>query len=300
MSVLLIAICVAVAVFAATALIVVAIMGEQSAVEARLAEVAPVQPPRNSHGFRDVLTYVTRPLLPFRRLLRSKGEEDLAYRLGLAGYREPRDIDTFLNAKLLCPVLGVLLATFTGRDNMLPFGLVLAAVGFFAPDLYLMRTIARRKRAIALALADAMDLLVMCMEAGLGMDQAMLRVAKDLEFSSPELSDELLIIAREQRMGQPRVDAWRNMADRVDLDTVRQFSSMLTQSERLGTPIASSLGQFADSLRSKRLMEAEEKAAKTTIKMVFPLVLFIFPAMFVVILGPSGLSLIDAFKNLAR
>ena len=148
-------------------------------------------------------------------------------------------------------MLGVLLATFTGRDNMLPLGLVLAAVGFFAPDLFLIRAISRRKRAIALSLPDAMDLLVMCMEAGLGMDQAMLRVAKDLRPSAPDLCDELLIIAREQRAGRPRVDAWRAMADRVDLDVVRQFSSMLTQSERLGTPIATALGQFADTLRTK-------------------------------------------------
>ena len=142
--------------------------------------------------------------------------------------------------------MGVLLATFTGRDNMLPLGLVLAAAGFFAPDLFLIRAISPRKKAIALNLPDAMDLLVMCMEAGLGMDQAMLRVAKEMRHSAPELCDELLIISREQRAGRPRVDAWRGMADRVDLDIVRQFSSMLTQSERLGTPIATSLGQFAD------------------------------------------------------
>ena len=300
MTVFLIAFFVAVSLFAALALLIVAVVGDGSAVGARLAEVAILPPPRSEYGARDVLTYLTRPLLPFRQLLRRKGEDDLAYRLGLAGYREPGDIETFLNAKLLCPVLGVLLATFTGRDNLIPLGLILAAGGFFAPDLFLMRAISRRKRAIALGLPDAMDLLVMCMEAGLGMDQAMLRVAKDLRPSAPELCDELLIISREQRAGRPRVDAWRTMADRVDLDIVRQFSSMLTQSERLGTPVATSLGQFADTLRSKRLLEAEEHAAKTTIKLVFPLVLFIFPAMFVVILGPAGVAIVDAFNNVSR
>jgi tight adherence protein C len=300
MTVLLIAICVAVGLFAGLALLIVAVVGDGSVVEARLAEVAIAPPPRPQYGIRELLTYVTQPLLPFRQMLRRNGEDELANRLSLAGYREPVDIETFLNAKLLCPVLGVLLATFTGRDNMLPLGLVLAAVGFFAPDLFLIRAISRRKRAIALSLPDAMDLLVMCMEAGLGMDQAMLRVAKDLRPSAPELCDELLIIAREQRAGRQRVDAWRAMADRVDLDIVRQFSSMLTQSERLGTPIATSLGQFADTLRSKRLLEAEEHAAKTTIKLVFPLVLFIFPAMFVVILGPAGVAIADAFNNVAH
>jgi tight adherence protein C len=300
MTALLIAICVAVGLFAALALLIMAIVGDYSPVETRLAEVATLQPPRMEYSVRDVLSYLTRPLLPIRRLLRRKGEDELAYRLTLAGYREPGDLETFLNAKLLFPVLGVLLATFTGSDNIIPVGLVLAAAGFFAPDLFLIRAISKRKRAIALGLPDAMDLLVMCMEAGLGIDQAMLRVAKDMRPSAPELCEELLIIFREQRAGRPRVDAWRSMAERVDLDVIRQFSSMLTQSERLGTPIATSLGQFADSLRTKRLLEAEEQSAKTTIKLVFPLVLLIFPAMFVVVLGPAGIAIADAFTNVAR
>ena len=300
MTVLLIAFCVAVGLFAALALLIVAIVGDNSPVETRLAEVAILQPPPPEYGVREVLSYLTRPLLPFRRLLHQKGEVELAYRLSIAGYREPGDIETFLNAKLLCPVLGVLLATFSGTDNMLPLGLVLAAVGFFAPDFFLIHAISRRKRAIAVSLPNAMDLLVMCMEAGLGMDQAMLRVAKEMQSSAPELCDELQIISREQRAGRARVDAWRSMADRVDLDVIRQFAGMLTQSDRLGTPIATSLGQFADTLRTNRLLEAEEHAAKTTIKLVFPLVLFIFPAMFVVILGPAVVTIGDAFGNVAR
>jgi tight adherence protein C len=114
---------------------------------------------------------------------------------------------------------------------------------------------------------------------------------------SPDLSYELMILCREQRAGKPRVEAWRTMADRLDVDAIRQFSSMLTQSERLGTPIARALAQFADGLRTKRLMSAEERAAKTSVKLLFPLVLFIFPAMFVVILGPAGITLAHAFEN---
>ena len=300
MTMMLISVCLAVALFAASTLLIVTTLGGQSQVEARLAEVTTFRPPQTKTGFREVLAYLTRPLVPFRRMLRKKGEEDLAYRLSLAGFRQPGDMDTFLNAKLLCPVLGVLVATFTGSGNILPFGLVLAAVGFFAPDLFLIRAIARRKRAIELSLPDAMDLLVMCMEAGLGIDQAMLRVAEDQEYSSPALSDELLIISREQRAGRPRVDAWRNMSERVNVDTIRQFSGMLTQTERLGTPIATSLSQFADTLRTRRMLEAEEQAAKTTIKLVFPLALFIFPAMFVVILGPAGMAIANAFDSMGR
>ncbi|HVO78939.1 MAG TPA: type II secretion system F family protein [Candidatus Bathyarchaeia archaeon] len=295
MTPLLIAICVAVVLFAGSALLILVIAGDQSGVEARLAEVTTYEAPPVEAGVQGLLSQLSRLMLPFRRLLGQKGDEELAYRLGVAGFRNPGDVETFLNAKLLCPIVGVLIATFAGRDNALPLGLVLAAAGYFAPDLYLIRATAKRKREIALSLPDALDLLVMCMEAGLGMDQAMLRVATENLKSAPALSQELLIISREQRAGRPRGDAWRSMAERVDLDTIRQFASMLTQSEKLGTPIATALGQFADALRTKRLLEAEEQAAKTTIKLVFPLVLFIFPSMFIVILGPVVIAFTDAF-----
>src|SRR5262249_43235312 len=138
------------------------------------------------------------------------------------------------------------------------------------------------------------------MEAGLGMDQAVIRVSKEMEVPSPALSEEMQILCREQRAGKPRVDAWRSMSERVDLDSVRQFSSMLAQSERLGTPIARALAQFAETLRTKRIFDAEERAAKTTVKLIFPLVCFIFPAMFVVILGPAGIALADMFSQMGH
>jgi tight adherence protein C len=176
---------------------------------------------------------------------------------------------------------------------MLLWSLLLGAAGFFAPDIFLIYAMNRRKAKLALALPDVMDLMVICMEAGLGMDHAVLRIAKEMELVYPEMSEELMIISREQRAGKPRVDAWRSMADRVDLETVRQFAAMLIQTDRLGTPIAHALGQFADALRTQRLMEAEERAAKTTIKLIFPLVFFVFPAIFVVLLGPAAIALIQ-------
>lgn len=300
MTVILITVCVTMALFSATALILVATARDRSPAQARLADMAAGPSQEVHYSFRGMLAYINRPLVPLRRLIRLEGDEDLVYRLSLAGYREPQDVDTFLDAKLLCPVLGVLLATFTGGSNLLVYGLVFAALGFFAPDLFLIRATSRRKRAISLSLPDSMDLLMICMEAGLGMDQAILRVAKEFEPLSPELSDELMILSREQRAGKPRTEAWRSLADRVDLETVRQFAGMLTQNERLGTPIARALGQFADTLRTKRLMEAEEQAAKTTIKLIFPLVLFIFPAMFVVILGPAVLAIMQGFEQMSH
>ncbi len=193
-------------------------------------------------------------------------------------------------------MVGVLLATFTGAANIFTYGLILGALGFFAPDIFLFYAIGKRKTKLNLALPDATDLLMICMEAGLGLDQAVLRVAEEIDVGCPELSEELLIISREQRAGKPRVEAWRSMANRVDLDTVRQFVAMLVQTEKLGTPIARALGQFADALRAKRMLMAEENAAKTTIKLVFPLVFFIFPAIFVVLLGPAVITLMKGLE----
>ena len=303
MSALLLAVFAAIALFAASALVIFSVAGERSATETRLAELGALPGDGARVRLKDrvggLISLLLVPLAPLRNWLRSN-DEDLAYRLSVAGYRRPEDVETYLSTKLLAPVLGVLLATFTGAQNLLIFGLVLGAVGFFAPDIFLFYAIGKRKTKLGLALPDATDLLVICMEAGLGLDQSVLRVAEEMEPVCPELSEELLIISREQRAGKPRIEAWRSMANRVDLDTVRQFVAMLAQTEKFGTPIARALGQFADSLRTKRLLTAEENAAKTTIKLVFPLVFFIFPAIFVVLLGPAAISLLQGLDQAAR
>jgi len=296
MTALLLSLCVAMALFAIMGLLLLTVMGDQSQMEARLMEVTSLPSEEVAFSFRDLLSYLTRMTRPVRGLVGLKADSALALQLGMAGYREPEDVDTFLNAKLLGPVVGVLLGTFAPRGDVLLACLFLGALGFFTPDLFLIRAIKRYKDAIARSMPDAMDLLVICMEAGLGMDQAMMRVGAELAPVYPQLSDELNILAREQRAGKPRIEAWRNMADKLDVDIVSQFAGMLVQSERLGTPIARSLGQFADSMRTKRLMDSEERAAKVSIKMIPPMVLFIFPAMFVVILGPSIIRLEQAFQ----
>ncbi|HLI62557.1 MAG TPA: type II secretion system F family protein [Terriglobales bacterium] len=302
----LVSIFVALAVFAAIALVLVVIVGEPSPMESRLAALSQtytddVEEAEDYDKFRlqDIFTTITRPLAPFRDWLRSKDAE-LSYRLSLAGFRKPEDADTFLSAKLLGPVVGILLATFAGVQDFFFAALLLGVVGFFAPDIFLFRAIGRRKDKINKALPDVLDLMVICMEAGLGIDQATLRIAQEIENVYPELSEELFITGYEQRAGKPRLDAWRSMSDRVDLDTVRQFVAMLVQTERLGTPIAHALGQFADSLRTKRLMLAEEAAAKTTVKLIFPLAIFIFPALFVVLLGPGIITVLKALENSGR
>ena len=296
------AIFLAVAVFAAITLLIFMAIGDRTPAEVRLSQLqsqrldASDSDVWESFRVQDLLAVITRPLAPFRDWLRSRDDE-LAYRLSIAGFRQADAPDTFLSCKMLTPILGVLLATFFGSENFLFLMLLFGVGGFFVPDLYLFYHIGKRKVAINKALPDALDLLVICMEAGLGIDQATLRIAKEIDAVYPELSEELSIIGYEQRAGKPRLDAWRSMSDRVDLDTVRQFVAMLVQTDKLGTPIARALSQFADALRTKRLLLAEEQAAKTTVKLIFPLALFIFPALFVVLLGPGILTAIKILEN---
>jgi len=303
----LIAVCVAIALFTAIALVLLVIAGERTPTAVRLQElrrsraaaIEDLSLSSHTGGVQGTLATVTRPLAPFRNWLKSN-DEDLAFRLGLAGFRRPEDADTFLSCKMLAPIVGVLLATFAPAHDILLYALFLGAFGFFSPDLYLMWAISRRKTKIARALPDSLDLLVICMEAGLGIDQAVVRIASELAPLQPELSEELFIISREQRAGKPRLEAWRSMSERVDLDTVRQFVAMLIQTERLGTPIARALATFADGLRTRRMMLAEEHAAKTTVKLIFPLTLFIFPAIFIVLLGPGVITIMQTFEDLGR
>lgn len=276
--------------FIGIALLLVILLSGRSAVSARLAQVTTSTPqsmptstatePQSS-----MLAGVTTVVEPVRRMLGFGDDKELQRRLSLAGYRESYYADIFFAVKFLSPILAVLATAFLVNN---PFWYLAAgAVAFFAPDFWLTSAITRRREEIRLSMPDALDLLVICMEAGLGMDQALIRVGQEMRISHPALSEELLLINLEQRAGKSRVEAWRNMAERTNLDVIRSFVTMLIQTERFGTPISKSLGHFADALRTKRRQTAEEQAAKTTIKMVFPLVLFIFPSMFIVLLAPA-------------
>jgi tight adherence protein C len=288
-------IAVAVTCFLGLALVVLLISG-RSAVTARLmkvtgAETRPVEEePKVSLSGR-VLPLISNVVAPVRRALGITESGDAARRLALAGFRDPQAAEVFYAAKLLTPVLAAIVAGFVIRQDVFFWFVILGAVGFMLPDLWLTMAVSRRRERVRLSLPDALDLLVICMEAGLGLDQAMIRVGRELAISNPDLSDEFMIINMEQRAGKPRLEAWRNMADRTDLEVVRSFVSMLVQTERFGTPISKSLATFADGLRLKRRQLAEELAAKTTIKMIFPLALFIFPSMFIVLLAPAVISI---------
>jgi tight adherence protein C len=146
-------------------------------------------------------------------------------------------------------------------------------------------------------LPDVLDLLVICIEAGLSMDQATARTAEELRLGQPALCDELGIVVLEQRAGRARSDAWRQFAERTDVDSVRNLVSVLVQSEQLGTSIAKTLRVHSDTLRTFRRQKIEEQAAKTTVKLVFPLVLFIFPSLFLVTLGPALIIMAESFQQ---
>lgn len=178
--------------------------------------------------------------------------------------------------------------------------IALPAAAFITPNIVLTRLIKRRREKIRRSIPDAIDLLVICVDAGLGIDQALLRVGQELGISHPQITEELLQINREQRAGKPRTQAWADMAARSQLADIDAFASMLLQTERFGTPIARALSVFADTIRVKRRQLAEQMAAKTTVKIVFPLVFFIFPSLFIVMLAPAVLNIMRGLTGMGQ
>ncbi|MGA3345754.1 MAG: type II secretion system F family protein [Terracidiphilus sp.] len=219
-------------------------------------------------------------------------------RLQAAGFRDESAVKIFYGSKVLLPILLCLLALVTGAGSYSPFFIYVlaAALGFLAPDFWLGKRITSRQKKIRRGLPDVLDLLIICIEAGLSLDQATARSAVELKLAQPELCDELNIVVLEQRAGRPRGEAWKHLAERTDVDAVRNLTTMLVQAEQFGTSIAKTLRVHGDTLRTQRVQAVEEAAAKTTIKLLFPLVLFIFPSLFLVALGPAVISIMENFK----
>jgi tight adherence protein C len=221
-------------------------------------------------------------------------------RLIRAGYRNESAVKLFYGSKALLPLLLCALALVTGLANLSPFFIYAAALvlGFLAPDFWLGRQITTRQSHIRRGLPDVLDLLTICIEAGLGLDQATARTAEELRRAQPELCDELSIVVLEQRAGRARSDAWKHLAERTGVDCVRNLVSMLVQAEQFGTSVAKTLRVHSNTLRTQRVQAVEEQAAKTSVKLVFPLALFIFPSLFLVVLGPAVISIMDSFNML--
>jgi tight adherence protein C len=165
--------------------------------------------------------------------------------------------------------------------------IALAAAGLYLPLLYLRGRIEKRQRAISRALPNAIDMMMVCVEAGLGLDAAIQRVGEEMELASPEIYEELQLCSLELRAGKPRTDAFRNIALRTGVEEVKSLAALLIQTDRFGTSIASALRAHADGMRTKRRQKLEEAAAKTSVKLIFPLVFFIFPAIMAVMVGPA-------------
>jgi tight adherence protein C len=186
---------------------------------------------------------------------------------------------------------GVLLSTYT-----ILYIAGLAIVGFLAPTFWLSRRVEQRKVEIFHSLPDLLDLLTVCVEAGLGLDAALVKTTENPQFTGNPLAEEVKVATREIRAGKPRPEALKDMADRTMVEDVRSFVAMLIQTERFGTSLSLALRVHADSLRVKRRQIAEEAAAKTAIKMLFPLAFFIFPALLLVMIGPAFFKISQIFK----
>jgi tight adherence protein C len=217
----------------------------------------------------------------------------LRLRLVQAGFRRDEALTLFFGIRVLFALAMFMLfaSSLLARPN-LTLALGALGLGYILPGMVLARLAKRRAHRIRLSLADMLDLLVVSVEAGLGLDAALTRVGQELAFAYPELADELRLINLELRAGKPRAEALRNLADRTGVDDLSSLVTMLIQTDKFGTSVAQSLRVYSETLRTKRRQRAEEAAAKTGVKMVFPLVICIFPAIWVVTIGPAAIKFV--------
>jgi tight adherence protein C len=222
-----------------------------------------------------------------------------------AGIRQENAAVAFWGAKLFFGALLLLVfffvrfAVFKVMNYQLTMvlAILISLVGFYLPDLWLRQRVDTRKGKILKALPDALDLLVICVEAGMGLDSAINRVAKETRFTSPELSEELSQMSMEMRAGKQRQDALKNLGLRTDLDEIKSLTTLLIQTDKFGTSMASALRVYSDSYRTERMQKAEEVAAKLPVKLIFPMAFFIFPSLFLVILGPAFITI---YQNIIK
>ena len=244
---------------------------------------------------------VERVFEPLSKLMPKSPNEvgSTAKKLMRAGYRNKSAVTIFYGIKVAVIIASPLILFLSGRMHSMPTENILlsliscVAAGYIIPDFILSKRVSARQEKIQLSLPDALDLLVVCVEAGLGLDQAILKTSEELRVTHADICDELNLVNLELRAGKPRKDALKNLADRTGVEDILGLVSMLIQTDRFGTSIAQSLRVHSDSLRTKRRQRAEERAHKVSVKLVFPLVFLIFPAMFVIILGPGIIKIIQ-------
>jgi tight adherence protein C len=300
-------------VFATVALLIYGMISQRQAgsdpVAARLAEI---KSSTESTAWWQQRRTQRRPF--YERLLariagflpNADGQESIKDGLTEAGLRGPNAVTTFLGAKIVFAVglplifFVIMAALRQNLGNTLVWSIVFAVIGFYLPTLWLWSKSNERKLEVTHALPDALDLLVVCVEAGLGLNAAIVKVSQEITLASPVLSQELRQVNNEMKAGINRIDALRSLADRTGVADVKSLVAVLVQTDRLGTSIAASLRAQSDSLRVKRRQRAEEAAHKVAVKLVFPLVLCIFPELLLVLLGPGFISIFRSLSKIGK
>jgi tight adherence protein C len=255
-----------------------------------LFDNAPTLTDTPSPRLRKLAAYVPKSPKEMSRLQR---------RLANAGFHGFAPVVVYAFAEVAFAVVaGLAVLSVAGVRLGIPFALAAAVVGYLIPGFVVSYRIKLRKKQIQNGLPDALDVLIVCLEAGLGLDQAILKSAEELEIAYPALSHELQFINIETRAGKPRLEALKNFAARTQVDDVRALVAMLVQTDRFGTSVAQALRTHAEVARVKRRQRAEEKAAKLSVKLIFPLVFCLLPAFFVVSVGPAIIKFVEFFGNL--
>lgn len=230
-------------------------------------------------------------------------QSQLRLKLTQAGYRSRQAPTVFLASKSAVLVLGIIIGVGMGISMGLTVQATLAAclftggMGFIAPGVWLGSVTSGRQNKVRRGLPDVLDLLVVSVESGLALDAAIKRVGEEMAIVHPELSEEFRVATMESQMGIPRSEAMENMTTRVGIEELRSLVSVIAQAERFGTSVAKALRNQGEAMRTKRRQKAEEKAQQTAVKLMIPLVLFIFPAMGVVLAGPAAINLMSAFSK---
>ena len=258
--------------------------------------------PQDTDGAGSFKKYILSIVNPLGSLIKPKSENDI-YKmrksLVRAGYRKSNAMVIFYGMKVLLAILlpvGLLIfKVFITKAlpivSFMTLSIVMALIGYSLPNYLLILVTAQRKRKILEGFPDALDLMVVCVEAGMGLDAAIFRAGREIELKNKVISEEFKLLSLELRAGKTRREALKNLAIRVDLEDINSLMSLLIQTDRFGTSVAQALRVHSDSMRIKRHQMAEEIAAKLPVKLVFPLIVFIFPSLFVVLLGPAAIKI---------
>ena len=291
------------AVFMMVLAIAFIIIGRKSSTRERLGKLvgkeAPSSAPSKLMGHKEatIASRISKPLHRISSIDKRSVRQKMQLTLVRAGFRSDQAIYNYLAAKIVCPLIFVAIfmlsrMVYNFQTEVLLSLLLLVVLGYFTPNLWVFLMTKTRQEKLVKGLPDALDLMVVCVESGLGLDMTFKRVGDEMLPLCKELSDEFTLTTLEIRAGISRADAFKNMNVRTGVSQINSLTTLLAQTSRFGTSLATALRVHADSMRIKRRQTAEATAAKSAVKMVFPLVLFIFPAIFVVLIGPGAIQIV--------